>query len=978
MKDRGGWRKGTVRVVAAMQQEPGGDLVHVDFTLNGMPVGADVRPDGTLLELLRESFGITSVKDGCAPEGSCGACTVMMDGRAVVSCAQPAVRAAGRSVVTQEGLAASDRERWADAFVASGASQCGFCSPGIVMKSEALLSRSPDPSRAEIAHALAGNLCRCTGYVKVIDAVRLAAAARRGEAMPAVETSGRVGTRSARVRGRELALGDKPYVNDLAPAGLLHGAVRFSDHPRARVVRVDTARARAFPGVVAVVTARDVPGERVQGLLTRDWPQFVAEGETTSYVGDVLAAVAAETRHAAREAAKLVEVEYEVLAPVTDPFDALAPGAPAVHRGGNLLSVSRVKRGDVDGALASAAHVLTETFRTQFIEHAFLEPESSLAVPEEDGTLQVYSQGQGIWEDRRQVASFLGEPEDRVRVTLVSSGGAFGAKEDLNVQCHAALLAHRTGRPVRVTLSRVESMRFHPKRHPITLEYTVGCDADGHLLAVRARLVGDTGAYASVGDKVLERAAGHACSAYRVPNVDVEARAVYTNNPPCGAMRGFGANQANFAIEGMLDRLAERVGIDGWEIRWRNALEVGDRFGTGQKLGPGVGLKQTLLAVRDAYRGAPYAGIACAVKNSGIGNGITEYGRAILRPESDGGVTLFHSWTEMGQGCDTVLSQIACEELGVPGDRVRYRSTPGMSSTPARRRPRARRCSGGRAVIEAASRLREALAGRPPESLAGQEFYGEFKVDWTTAPEAVDVEEPVTHFAYAWATQVVVLDDEGRLAKVVAAHDVGRVINPTLLEGQIEGGVHMGLGHALTEAYVVEAGHPVTTTLKSLGIIPPSGMPPVECVFIEEPSPDGPYGAKGVGEVALVPTASAVAGALYAFDGVRRNRLPMRDSAAARAAVPRWRMPPGVPPKRERPVNVTSDGRVGLYLQDRPPSGRGSPTPCTREATVPPRSRRSQKGGSERWSSSSRRPCARHWRCGPPIRRPCRSRVGPT
>ncbi len=870
-----------------MQQEPGGDLVHVDFTLNGVPVAAAVRPDGTLLELLRESFGITSVKDGCAPEGSCGACTVMMDGRAVVSCAQPAVRAAGRSVVTQEGLAAADRERWADAFVAAGASQCGFCSPGIVMKSEVLLGRSPDPSRDEIAHALAGNLCRCTGYVKVIDAVRLAAAARRGEAMPVVETSGRVGTRSARVRGRELALGDKPYVNDLAPAGLLHGAVRFSDHPRARVIRIDTARARAVPGVVAVVTAGDVPGERVQGVLTRDWPQFVAEGETTRYVGDVLAAVAAETRYAAREAAKLVDVEYEVLAPVTDPFDALAPGAPALHPGGNQLSVSRVKRGDVDGALASAAHVLTETFRTQFIEHAFLEPESSLAVPAEDGTLQVYSQGQGIWEDRRQVASFLGEPEDRVRVTLVSSGGAFGAKEDLNVQCHAALLARRTGRPVRVTLSRAESMRFHPKRHPITSEYTVGCDADGHLLAVRARMVGDTGAYASVGDKVLERAAGHACSAYRVPNVDVEARAVYTNNPPCGAMRGFGANQANFAIEGMLDRLAERVGIDGWEIRWRNALDVGDRFGTGQKLGPGVGLKKTLLAVRDAYRSAPYAGIGCAVKNSGIGNGVPEYGRAILRPEADGSVTLYHSWTEMGQGVDTVLSQIACEELGLPFDRIHVRVDTERELDTGQTTASRATMLGGRAVMDAAAKLRDALGGRPFAWLAGQEFYGEFKVEWTTAPEAVDVEEPVTHFAYAWATQVVELDEEGRLVKVVAAHDVGRAINPTLLEGQIEGGVHMGLGHALTEAFVVEGGRPVTTTLKSLNIIPPSGMPPVECIFIEEPSPYGPYGAKGVGEVALVPTASAVAGALYAFDGVRRNRLPMRDSAAARAAVPR-------------------------------------------------------------------------------------------
>ena len=870
-----------------IEQQPKGGRVHVGFTLNGAPVHVDIRPDMPMLELLREACGITSVKDGCAPEGSCGACTVLMEGRAVVACSQLATRVAGRNVLTQEGLPAADRERWADAFVASGASQCGFCSPGIVMKAEALLGRNPDPSRAEIAHALAGNLCRCTGYVKIIDAVGLAAAARRGEPIPSIDTSGRVGSRTRRLRGRELALGDKPYVNDLTAPAMLHGAVRFSDHPRARVVRVDVSKALAYPAVVAVMTARDVPGERVQGLITRDWRQFVAEGETTSYVGDVLAVVAAETRYAAREAAKLVEIDYEVLPPVTDPFEALEADAPALHSNGNVLSVSKVKRGDVDHALASAAHVATETFRTQFIEHAFLEPESSLAVPQEDGTLYVYSQGQGIWDDRRQIASILGEPEDRVRVMMVACGGAFGAKEDLNVQGHASLLARTTGRPVRITLSREESLRFHVKRHPIVMEYTVGCDEAGHLVAVRARMVGDTGAYASVGDKVLERAAGHACGAYKVPNVDVEARAVYTNNPPCGAMRGFGANQANFAIEGMLDRLAERVGIDGWEIRWRNALDVGDRFGAGQKLGPGVGLKKTLLAVRDAYRSARYAGIACGVKNAGVGNGLTEYGRAILRPEADGTVTLYHSWTEMGQGCDTALGQIACEELGLPADQVRVRVDTEHELDTGQTTASRSTMLGGRAIIDAAAKLRQELNGAPIASLAGHEFYGEFKVDWTTSLGDLSVAEPVMHFAYSWATQVALLDDDGRLAKVIAAHDVGKVINPTLLEGQIEGGVHMGLGHALTEEFVVENGHPKTTTLKSLGIIPPSGMPPVECIFIEEPSPEGPYGAKGVGEVCLVPTASAVAGALYAFDGVRRTRLPMRDSAAARAALPR-------------------------------------------------------------------------------------------
>jgi selenium-dependent xanthine dehydrogenase len=847
----------------------------VELTLNGERVVAEPREGQSLLELLRDDLGVRSVKDGCAPEGSCGACTVIVDGRSVVSCAQPAARFEGKAVVTHEGLPAEERRLWAECFSAAGASQCGFCSPGVVMKAEGLLAKNPEPSREEVARALLGNLCRCTGYVKIVDAVQLAAAARRGEPLPEVDRSGRVGARSARRDGERLALGDAPFVGDLSAEGMLHGAIRFSDHPRARVLRIDTSEAEAYPGVVAVVTAADVPGERTQGVLTKDWRQLVAVGEETAYVGDVLAAVAAETRHAAREAAALVRVEYEVLEPVTSPWEARA----------RTLSRSIVKRGDVEAAVSGAAHVVTESFRTQAIEHAFLEPESALAVPEE-GRMHVYSQGQGVWGDREQIASFLALSEEDVRITHVPTGGAFGGKEDLNVQCHASLLALRAGRPVLLTLTRRESLRFHPKRHPMWLEYTAACDEDGRLLAVRARIVGDTGAYASVGDKVLERAAGHACGAYRVPNVDVEAKAIYTNNPPCGAMRGFGVSQSNFAIEGILDLLAERVGIDGWEIRWRNALDAGDRFGTGQKLGPGVGLKKTLLAVRDAYRGTRYAGIACAVKNTGIGNGVSEYGRAILRPEADGSVTLLHSWTEMGQGVHTVLQQIACEELGLPPERISVAVDTERELDTGITTASRSTVLGGNAVIDAARKLKASLNGHALEDLAGQEFMGEFLVDWTTPNDAA---EPVTHLAYAWGTQVAILDDEGRLTKVVAAHDVGRAINPLLVEGQIEGGVHMGVGQALSEEFVVENGLPVTDTLKSLHIVPPTRMPEVECILVEEPQPEGPYGAKGVGEASMVPTVAAVAGALHTFDGIRRTRLPMKDSPAALAAVPKLR-----------------------------------------------------------------------------------------
>jgi selenium-dependent xanthine dehydrogenase len=860
----------------------------MDFVLNGESVSVPLRDGESLLDVLRDSCGVTSVKDGCAPEGSCGACTVLVNGKAVVSCAQKASRFEGRAVLTQEGLDPQQRTLWADAFVVAGAAQCGFCSPGILMKAESLLAKTPEPTREQIGRALAGNLCRCTGYVKILDAIQLAAAAKRGDPLPQIDRSGRVGSRTARYQGRELALGDKPYVNDLTMPGMLHGAVRFADHPRATIRRLDVTAAAAYPGVAAVLTVADVPGERIQGEITQDWVQLYGVGDTTRYVGDVLAIVAAESRAAARQAATLVEVDYEVLEPVTDVFAAMSDDAPQLHPNAeqNVLSLSQIKRGDVERELAGAAHVLTETFQTQYIEHAFLEPESSLAYPTDDGGIHFYTQGQGIWSDRRQVAGLLGLPQDKVRATLVSSGGAFGAKEDLNVQGHAALLAMRTGHPVKLTLSRTESMRFHVKRHPLTMTYTVGCDAKGRLTGLRARIVGDTGAYASVGDKVLERAAGHAAGIYKFPAVDVEARAVYTNNVPCGAMRGFGANQTNFALEGMIDRLAEAAGLDGWDFRYLNAVEVGDTFGTGQVLGPGVGIKKTLLAVREAYKSARFAGIGCAVKNSGVGNGLKEYGRAILRPETDGSLTIYHSWTEMGQGVHTVLMQMACEELGLTPEKVTVlvdtERELGTGQTTASRAT----VLGGNAVIDASRKLREKLDGRPLADLAGEEFYGEVVVDWTTKVGAA-VERPVTHMAYGWATQVVILDDDGRMDKVIAAHDVGKVINPTLLEGQIEGAVHMGLGHSLSEEYVVVDGVPATTTLKSLNIIPPAGMPPVEVIFVEEHQPEGPHGAKGIGEIGLVPTASAVAGALYAFDGRRRTRLPMADSPAARAAVPR-------------------------------------------------------------------------------------------
>ena len=860
----------------------------VRFTLNGRPVAIEPAPGESLLDALRERCGVTSIKDGCQPQGQCGCCLALVDGHPLVTCAYEARRAEGRSILTLEGISPREREIVSRSLVAAGGVQCGFCIPGIALRAKHLLDERLSPTREEIARAIDGNLCRCTGYTQIVEAIETMAKAWRGGEPPALREDGGVGAPLARYGAVAQALGERPYVADLQRDGLLHGALVLSPHARARVVRIDTAKARALPGVRAVATAADVPGERWYGLLYDDWPGFVAEGEEVRCVGDVLAAVAADDVRTARAAAALVEVEYEVRAPLTDPEKALAPEAPRANpKHANLLSRSVIRRGDAAAALAASAHVVSGTWRTQRIEHLFLEPEAALAEPLPDGRLALFTQGQGVFDDRRQVARFLGVPEESVHVELVPSGGAFGGKEDMSVQAQTALLARLTGRPVKLVLTRDESVRMHPKRHPIRLDYTVGCDAEGRLTAVVARLLGDSGAYASVGGKVLERAAGHACGPYKVPAVDVEATAVYTNNPPCGAMRGFGVPQAAFAIEGCLDLLAKKTGLDGWEIRRRNAVGVGDAVTTGQVLEKSVGLVKTLDAVKDAYYDALGAGkavgIACGLKNSGIGNGVAEWGKCRLVVETDGSVSLYNGYTEMGQGLLTVLVQFAVEATGLPAGvfhpKVDSTFALGCGQTTGSRAT----LFGGRAVTSAARKLRADLdAGHALAGLVGRVYAADELVDDTTALGA-DAPKIKTHTSYGFATQVVILDAAGRVERVVAAHDVGRAVNPALCRGQIEGSIHMGLGYALTEELPCEDGLPVTTRLREIGVLRARDMPKTEVILVEEQVTEGPCGAKGVGEIGLVPTAAAVAGALEMFDGVRRTTLPMKDSPAARA-----------------------------------------------------------------------------------------------
>ena len=854
----------------------------IQFTVNGKP-SAITGDHPHLLSALRDELDITSPKDGCSPSGQCGCCTVLIDGKAVVACQQSVDACEGREITTLEGLPESERQQFADAFAACGGLQCGFCIPGIVMRAHYQISKKGSSlTRESMAPHLGAHLCRCTGYVKILDAIE--AVAHGTPVEPPTVKSG-VGARGMKYEAHPLTLGDRPYIDDIRVPGMLHAALHLTDHTRASIKNIDVANAIAAPGVVSVLTAADIPGELRSGLIYKDWPLMIPVGGTTSFGGDVLAVVVADTREHARAAAELIEVEYTVHSPVTDAKAALASDSPVAVWGtdSNVLSVSAYQRDEglsIEDALASSAHVVSETFTTQRIEHAFLEPESTLAVPSGDGeqkTLHVYSGGQGVWDDRNDIAAILGVERKRVTVELVSNGGAFGGKEDMSNQGHAALAAWLLGHPVKCTLSRVESFRMHAKRHPITLDVKAGCDADGVLTGLHVRAIGDSGAYASVGMKVLERAAGHVAGPYRWQSLDIEATAVRTNNPICGAFRGFGANQAQFATEGVIDRLAELAGFDPWEFRSKNVITPGDTWGPGQVMDDGAGgARECLDAIKPDYDRARSegrsVGLAIGMKNSGLGNGFREVCGAVVHFRDDGRIEVRHGWTEMGQGVHTVALQIAAQELNVDPERIDViidtTRELGFGQT-----------TGSRGTLMTAGSVAAACqVALAANCEVGVDHHGEYVVDWTHHLGDPEHPNPTIHSCFSYAAQLVEIDHaSGAIDRVLAVHDVGKAVNPTLVEGQIEGSVHMGLGYALTEDFPSdERGMPAVETLRQLGILRAKDIPKIDVKVVEVPQPRSPYGIKGVGEIGLVPTAPAVAAALYSFDGERRRTLPMR------------------------------------------------------------------------------------------------------
>lgn len=846
------------------------------FYLNDELINYNSDAKISLIEFLRGEKALTSAKDGCSGQGVCGACTVEINGKPRLACQVAINRLDGANIYTLDGFPEEIKEVIAKSFVKKGAVQCGFCTPGFIVRAKILIQSNPKPTIEEIKNAIKPNLCRCTGYKKIEEAIKEASVAIfENKNIEYHETTGKIGTSLPKYNSHEIALGKSKFVNDIFIEGMLYAALKLSEHPRAVIKKIDISQAKALNGVKGIFTAKDIPGQRKIGLIYNDWPLMLDEGEITNYIGDVLAGVVAESVEIAREAVKLIKVDYEVLNPITDPFKALEDKELVHSDHSNLLDNCVLKRGNLEEAIEKSKFISIGFYQTQRVEHAFMEVEAAIAYPYDDG-IELLSQSQGIYEDRRQVAQILGLTEKKVRVVLIPNGGGFGGKEDLTVQGHVSLMAYLLKKPVKLSLTREDSITMHPKRHPVYMEIKIGCDENGKLNALKLRAVGDTGAYASVGTKVLERVAGHATGGYYIPVVDIEAKTVYTNNIPSGAMRGFGANQVVFALESCIDEICEKGGFDRWQFRYDNALVDGLSTATGQKL-KGVGIRACLDALKDEYDKAEIKGLATGIKNSGIGNGMVDYSNVIIEIISEEKVVIKHGWTEMGQGVHTMAIQILYEETNISPEIIEVivdsesQLKTGMTTS-----SRATALLGN-AIINACISLKNDLTMFKLNELTGNIYFGEWKCDWTTKPGDIS-KEVITHYSYGYAAQLVVLNRGGEIEKVVAAHDAGKIINPTLFEGQIQGAVHMGLGYALCENLPMKDGKLISTNLKDCRVLRANQTPEIIVKGIEVPDEVGPFGVKGIGEIGLVPTAAAVANAFASFDGIRRYKLPLLDN----------------------------------------------------------------------------------------------------
>ncbi|MEW6401572.1 MAG: molybdopterin cofactor-binding domain-containing protein [Chloroflexota bacterium] len=947
----------------------------ISLTVNGIQHTLDSNPGETLSTLLRERLRLTGTKIGCE-EAECGACTVLIDGEPTMSCVYPAERADGKSIITIEGLAQRVHEEMElhplqEAFVEHGAVQCGFCIPGQIMTAYALLRRNPDPNSDEIRFALKDTLCRCAGYPSIENAILSAAQAlRTGEPVQkpthipnSIHEHKTVGHSHLRPEAVEKVTGEAIYTDDLKFDGMLYAKVKRAMIPHGFLTKLDISKAKAQPGVAAVLTAEDIPGEKNHGLVIYDWPVMVGVGERVRYVGDALAIVAAETLEIAEQAIGLIEAEFDLQPVITNPVQARQESVPQIHEKGNLLKHIKVRKGDMDAGFADADVILEHTFHTPTTDHAFLEPECSIGVPLPDGRMKIYVGSQIPYQDRTQVARVMGWPEERVRIIGQLMGGGFGGKEDVMGQIHVAMLANVTQRPVKLLFDRHESLLVHPKRHATQIRVKLGAKKDGRLVAMETELYGDTGAYASLGEKVMTRATTHSAGPYDIPHVRADCYAMYTNNPPAGAFRGFGVTQSAFAVESMMDMLADATGLDRVELRRMNALHVGSITNTGQVLKESVGLTECIDKVSSAMcqvsglsrdelfrprpvlyredakdtkkhheeasrsslpRGANDShlvrawGFAAAYKNTGLGGGAPDKSGADVELYADGTFQVRSSAAELGQGLVTVMRLTVAEEMSIAPERVSVLVmdtdlTPNGGPTTASRQTFVT----GNASRYAAKTLRDEITAvmaekydvRPEQirfengiihvnghSLTYAEIYKEMTALGQQPRVRYEYETPKTqplgtggdmHFAFSFGVQaaeveVNKLTGEVRVLRVISANDVGMAVNPLGLQGQVEGGVMMGLGNCLTEEFIMDNGYVVTDHLARYRIPGIMLTPEITSIIVEHPVEAGPYGAKGVGEISSIPTTPAITNAIYNAVGVRIDKLPVDQEMIAR------------------------------------------------------------------------------------------------
>ncbi len=801
--------------------------------------------DKKLLRFLRDDLHLTATKDGCS-EGACGTCTVLVDGKKVKACVPKISTLEGKEILTVEGIPQEEMKVYEHCFAEAGAVQCGFCIPGMIISAKSLLDQNLNPSRADVKKAIRGNLCRCTGYKKIEDAILMAAEFfREKKKIPAQPETLHMNEHFKRIDAAEKVNGSGIFADDIYLPDMLYGKCLYSRYPRALVNRIDVTEARKHPDCVGILLKEDVPCNKI-GHIKQDWDVLRGEGDITRYVGDALALVVSKKQESLQEILDLIEADLTELAPITSPYEALKGDAPLLHEDGNVMSRATLVRGNADEAIKNSRYVVTRKYKTSWQEHGFMEPECCVALPEGEDGLLVYTSSQSVYDVQRECAKMLGLPPEKVHCRAPLVGGGFGGKEDMTVQQYAALAAWYTKKPVKVKYSRQESLNYHVKRHPMEMEFTTACDEKGHLTAMKGIIIADTGAYASLGGPVLHRSCTHAAGPYNYQNIDIFGMSVYTNNVVAGAYRGFGVTQSCFATEMNINLLAEMCGLDPWEFRRRNAIKPGDILPNGQRADANTNMEACLDAVKDIYYAHPYAGIACGFKNSGTGMGKKDIGRVLLSVEK-GKIHIRTSASCMGQGIGQMTLTEICHVTGLnpalfvfeAADTVR---TPDSGTSTASRQT----VVTGEAARRAGEKLKLALdGGRSIDDLEGMEFFGEYSVK--TDPLGAIKENPVSHVSYSYGTQVIILNEEGKITKAVSAFDVGTPVNIQSVEGQIEGGMVMGIGYGVTEEFNCEGGYP-KSRFGTIGFMRADEVPELEvmlCVPEEERKLPYSLGAKG-------------------------------------------------------------------------------------------------------------------------------------